>query len=90
MRKTRGKSCFLNLGRHATEWSCDLFTFYQLAAHESHSWLILRLLYVFCFCLSVCVGLCVSTYHVRNNYITYFVGMRLYFSRLGKAALVLV
>ena len=67
MRKTRGKSCFLNLGRHATEWSCDVFTFYQPAAHESHSWLILRLLYIFCVCLSVCVGLCITCATITSH-----------------------
>jgi len=28
------------------------------------------------------VYLCVRTYHVRNNYVTYIVAMRPYFSRL--------
>jgi len=39
-----------------------------------------RLLCRFRVCISV--ALCVRTYHVRNNYVTYIVAMRPYFSRL--------
>jgi len=42
--------------------------------------LVLRLLCRFCVCISV--ALCVRTYHVHNNYVTYIVAMRPYFSRL--------
>ena len=42
--------------------------------------LVLRLLCGFRVCWYV--YLCVHTYHVRNNYVTYIVAMRPYFSRL--------
>jgi len=43
--------------------------------------LVLRLLYVFCVGLFVglLVGLCIPTYRVRTNYITYIAAMRFYF-----------
>ena len=34
------------------------------------------------FAVSASVYMCVHTYHVRNNYVTYIVAMRPYFSRL--------
>jgi len=48
--------------------------FYQPAAREVRSRLVLRLL---C-CFRVCwyIYMCVHTYHVRNNYVTYIVAMR--------------
>jgi len=51
--------------------------FYQLAACEVRGRLVLRLLCVFCVCWHI--YLCVRTYHVRNNYVTYIVAMRPYF-----------
>ena len=50
--------------------------FYQPAARKARSRLVLRLLCCFC----VCIYMCVRTYHVRNNYVTYIVAMRPYFS----------
>ena len=47
--------------------------FDQLAVCEASGRLVLRLLYVFCVCFLV--GLCIPSYHVRNNYITYIVAM---------------
>jgi len=32
--------------------------------------------------VSASVYMCIHTYHVRNNYVTYIVAMRPYFSRL--------
>ena len=57
------------------------WVYYQPAAHFACSWLVLRLL---CGLHSnfVYIYLCVRTYHVRNNYVTYIVAMRPYFSRL--------
>jgi len=52
------------------------FCFHQAAVHFARSRLILRLLCVFHVCL------CVPTYHVLNNYVTYIVAMRPYFSPL--------
>ena len=46
----------------------DPGTFYQLVAHEVGTRLVLRLLLLFCVCLFAFVCLCVSTYHVCNNY----------------------
>jgi len=51
--------------------------FYQPASRAA-GWLVLRLLCGF----RICVYICVHTYHVYNNYITYIVAMRSYFSRL--------
>ena len=42
----------------------------------------LDVLYQHYFAVSVSVYLCVRTYHVRNNYVTYIVAMRPCFSRL--------
>jgi len=52
--------------------------FYQPAAHKVPGQLVLRLLYIFCICLSI--GLCVPTYHMHNNYVTYIVATQVYFS----------
>jgi len=46
-----------------------LHVFYQSAACEVCSLLVLRLLYIFHICLFV--GLCIPTYHVRRNYVMY-------------------
>jgi len=54
--------------------------FYQLATCEVHGRLALRLLCIFRICIYV--SLCICTYHVRNNYMTYVVAMRLYLSQL--------
>jgi len=48
--------------------------------HKAQSQLVLRLLNVFHVC--VYLGLCICTYHVRNNYVTYIVAMQFYFSQL--------
>jgi len=53
---------------------CDFSTFYQLAAREVSGRLVLRLLCVFRVCWYI--YLCVRTYHVCNNYVTYVVAMR--------------
>ena len=55
-------------------------SFYQPAMHEVCGQLVLRLLFIFCICLYV--YLCVPTYHMRNNYVTYIVAMQPYFSQL--------
>jgi len=47
---------------------------------EAHGWLVLRLLCGFRFCWYM-VFMCSRTFHVRNNYITYIVAIRPYFSR---------
>ena len=47
-------------------------TLYQLAMREVRSWLVVRLFYNFC--------VCIPTYQVHNNYVTYIVAMQLYFS----------
>ena len=54
----------------------QLAIFYQPAARFACGQLVLRLLCDFHICM------CVRTYHVRNNYVTYIVAMRPYFSRL--------
>jgi len=59
---------------------CDYISFYQPAAREAHGWLVLRLLCVFHVCWYI--YLCVRTYHVRNNYVTYIVAMRPCLSQL--------
>ena len=51
-------------------------TFYQPAVREARGQLVLRLLCHFRVCISV--YLCVRTYHVRDNYVTYIVAMRPY------------
>ena len=51
-------------------------TNYQPAARKARGRLVLRLLCRFCVCM------CVRTYHVRNNYVTYIVAMRPYSSQL--------
>ena len=56
------------------------YFYYQPAAREARSWLVLRLLCGFHVCIYICV--CVCTYHVCNNYVTYIVAVRPYFSRL--------
>jgi len=53
-----------------------LSLFYQQAARFTRGWLVLKLLCGFQVCM------CVRTYHVHNNYITYIVVMRSYVSRL--------
>jgi len=58
----------------------EVSTFYQLAACFVRGQLVLRLLCHFRVCISV--NLCVRTYHVRNNYVTYIVAMQPYFIRL--------
>ena len=50
--------------------------YYQPAARFVRGRLVLRLLCRFCVCM------CVRTYHVHNNYVTYIVAMQPYFSRL--------
>jgi len=55
-------------------------SFYQPAAREAHGRLVLRLLCRFRVCISV--NLCVRTYHVRNNYVTYIVARRPYLCNL--------
>ena len=51
-----------------------LLHFYQLAAREAHSRLVLRLLCSFRICRYI--YLYIRTYHVSNNYVTYIVAMR--------------
>jgi len=74
-------------------YSCTIFSyqealyaisghFYQPAAREARSRLVLRLLCGFRVCMYIYICMCVRTYHVRNNYVTYIVAMRPYFSRL--------
>ena len=55
----------------------QVYHYYQPAAREARGWLVLRLLCGFRVCIYVCM--CVCTYHVRNNYVTYIVAMRPYF-----------
>jgi len=48
-----------------------------LAAHAQSVWLAdLHFLHL---CACIRLGLCVPTYHVRNNYVAYIAAMRLYF-----------
>ena len=44
--------------------------------HKLRGQLVLRLFYIFCICFLV--ALCVSTYHLHNDYATYIVAMQLY------------
>jgi len=59
---------------------------YQPAARFTCGRLVLKLLCVFHICwyiyIYIYICLCVRTYHVRNNYVTYIVAMRPYFSQL--------
>ena len=50
--------------------------FYQPAARFVRGRLVLRLLRVLHVCWYIYIYLCVRTYHVRNNYVTYIVAMR--------------
>ena len=60
--------------------SVACISFYQPAAHEVHGRLVLRLLCGFRVCIYICM--CVRTYHLCNNYVTYIFAMQPYFSRL--------
>jgi len=57
-----------------------LHKFYQPAMCFKRGQLFLRLLRIFRVCLYVYIYLCVRTYHTHNNYVTYIVAMRPYFS----------
>ena len=63
--------------------ACAWF-FTSRAARKARGQLVLRLLCGFRVCIYIYVCMCVRTYHVRNNYVTYIVAMRpsTYFSRL--------
>ena len=58
----------------------QLLPFYQLAASFVCSQLVLCDYFVFsasvCIYVRTYVSLCVSTYHMRNNYVTYIVAMQ--------------
>ena len=54
--------------------------FYQLAARFARGRLVLRLLCGFHVCWYI--YLCIHTYHVHNNYVTYIVALQPYFSRV--------
>jgi len=56
--------------------------FYQPAACFACGQLVLRLLCGFHVYIYIYIYLCIRTYHVRKNYVTYIVAMRPYFSRL--------
>ena len=62
-------------------------SFYQPATHEARSQLAGPKITSRFARLFVYIYLCVCTYHVRNNYVTYIVAMRPYFSRLCDSAL---
>ena len=51
--------------------------FYQPAVRFMHGRLVLRLLCGFRVCIHIYIYIymCVRTYHVRNNYVTYIVAM---------------
>ena len=66
----------------AQSWS-----FYQPATCKACGRLVLRLLYSFCVCLYL--GLCVPTYHLHNNYITYIAAIWLDFIWLWQSRLLL-
>jgi len=54
------------------ERTCPPFFFYQPAAHTVHSQLVLR--FTLCFLhLFFFIYLCIPTYHMHNNYVTYIV-----------------
>jgi len=55
-------------------------SFYQLATCEARSQLAGPKITLRFACLFVYIHLCVRTYHVRNNYVTYIVAMQSYFS----------
>ena len=61
-----------------------LLPFYRPATCFVLGWQVQWLLCLFCVWLLVCwsVDLCVPTYHMHNNYVTYIVAMQLYFSQL--------
>jgi len=54
--------------------------FYKPAARFTRGQLVLRSLCGFRICIYI--YMCVHTYHVHNNYVTYIVAMRPYFSQL--------
>jgi len=74
--------CFI-WNQYVTSWTYRISFLAKLEIiieMESIFLLVLRLLCRFRVCISV--DLCVHTYHVRNNYVTYIVAMRPYLSRL--------
>ena len=66
------------LGRKGGQCLLGGQDFYQLAGPK----IALRFLYLFAYWS---VGLCIPTYHVLNNYVTYIVAMRLHFSGLWQS-----